>query len=122
MLQLYDVTHFGLKDEHLVVVLANLIDNAIEACEKIDNGKSKKMMLVMKVEEESSFLYIENTTAFPVKILDNQVVLPAKQSAEHGYGLKNATAILNSYKAVFAIVYKEEQGLFCFSAQVPEIL
>lgn len=121
-LQLDDLTHFGLKDEHLVVVLANLIDNAIEACEKIDNGKSKKMMLVMKVEEESSFLYIENTTAFPVKILDNQVVLPAKQSAEHGYGLKNATAILNSYKAVFAIVYKEEQGLFCFSAQVPEIL
>ena len=58
------------------------------------------------MEEESSFLYIENTTAF----------------AEHGYGLKNATAILNSYKAVFAIVYKEEQGLFCFSAQVPEIL
>lgn len=111
-LQLDDLTHFGLKDEHLVVVLANLIDNAIEACEKIDNGKSKKMMLVMKVEEESSFLYIENTTAFPVKILDNQVVLPAKQSAEHGYGLKNATAILNSYKAVFAIVYKEEQGLF----------
>lgn len=121
-LQLDDLTHFGLKDEHLVVVLANLIDNAIEACEKIDNGKSEKMMLVMKVEEESSFLYIENTTAFPVKILDNQVVLPAKQSAEHGYGLKNATAILNSYKAVFAIVYKEEQGLFCFSAQVPEIL
>ena len=121
-LQLDDLTHFGLKDEHLVVVLSNLIDNAIEACEKIDNGKSKKIMLVMKVEEESSFLYIENTTAFPVKILDNQVVLPAKQSAEHGYGLKNTTAILNSYKAVFAIVYKEEQGLFCFSAQVPEIL
>ena len=48
-LQLDDLTHFGLKDEHLVVVLANLIDNAIEACEKIDNGKSKKMMLVMKV-------------------------------------------------------------------------
>ena len=121
-LQLDDLTHFGLKDEHLVVVLANLIDNAIEACEKIDNGKSKKMMLVMKVEEESSFLYIENTTAFPVKILDNQVVLPAKQSAEHGSGLKNATAILNSYKDVFAIVYNEEQGLFCFFAQVPEIL
>ena len=121
-LQLDDLTHFGLKDEHLVVVLANLIDNAIEACEKIDNGKRKKMMLVMKVEEESSFLYIENTTAFPVKILDNQVVLPAKQSAEHGYGLKNATAILNSYKAVFAIVYKEEQGLFCFSTQIPETL
>lgn len=54
----------------------------------------------MKVEEESSFLYIENTTAFPVKVLDNQVVLPSKRSEEHGYGLKNVAAILNRYKAV----------------------
>ena len=121
-LQLDDLTCFGLKDEHLVVVLSNLVDNAIEACEKIDHGKSKKVTLVMKVEEDSSFLYIENTTACPVKILDNQVVLPFRHSAEHGYGLKNVAAILNHYKAIFAIAYKEEQGLFCFSAQIPTTL
>ena len=121
-LQLDDLTCFGLKDEHLVVVLSNLVDNAIEACEKIDHGKSRKVTLVMKVEEDSSFLYIENTTACPVKILDNQVVLPPRHSAEHGYGLKNVAAILNHCKAIFAIAYKEEQGLFCFSAQIPTTL
>lgn len=121
-LQLDDLTHFGLEDEHLVVVLSNLIDNAIEACEKIDNGKSKKITLVMKVEEESSFLYIENTTAFPVKILDNQIVIPMKSSTEHGYGLKNVVNILNQYHAVFAITYKEDSGLFCFSTQIPSTL
>ena len=122
LLQLDDLTHFGLKDEHLVVVLSNLIDNAIEACEKIDNGKIKKITLVMKVEEESSFLYIENTTAFPVKILDNQIVIPMKPSTEHGYGLKNVVNILNQYHAVFAITYKEDSGLFCFSTQIPSTL
>lgn len=122
VLQLDDLTHFGLEDEHLVVVLSNLIDNAIEACEKIDNGKSKKITLVMKVEEESSFLYIENTTAFPVKILDNQSVIPMKPSTEHGYGLKNVVNILNQYHTVFAITYKEDSGLFCFSTQIPSTL
>ena len=122
LFQLDDLTCFGLKDEHLVVVLSNLVDNAIEACEKITDDKSKKITLVMKVEEESSFLYIENTTAFPVKVLDNQVVLPSKRSEEHGYGLKNVAAILNRYKAVFAIAYKEDSSLFCFSAQIPETL
>lgn len=122
LLQLDNLTHFGLKDEHLVVVLSNLIDNAIEACEKIDNGKIKKITLVMKVEEESSFLYIENTTAFPVKILDNQIVIPMKPSTEHGYGLKNVVNILNQYHAVFAITYKEDSGLFCFSTQIPSTL
>ena len=122
LLQLSDLSRFGLEDEHLVVVLSNLIDNAIEACGKIGGGQSKKITLVMKVEEESSFLYIENTTASPVKILDGQVVPPAKRSVEHGYGLKNVAAILNRYQAVFAMAYKEEQGLFCFSAQIPETL
>lgn len=122
LLQLDDLTHFGLEDAHLVVVLSNLIDNAIEACEKIDNGKSKIITLVMKVEEESSFLYIENTTAFPVKILDNQIVIPMKPSTEHGYGLKNVVNILNQYHAVFAITYKEDSGLFCFSTQIPSTL
>ena len=73
----------------------------------------------MKVEEESSFLYIENTTAFPVKVLDNQVVLPSKRSEEHGYGLKNVAAILNRYKAVFAIAYKEDSSHF---ASLPKFL
>lgn len=122
LFQLDDLTCFGLKDEHLVVVLSNLVDNAIEACEKITDDKSKKITLVMKVEEESSFLYIENMTAFPVKVLDNQVVLPSKRSEEHGYGLKNVAAILNRYKAVFAVAYKEDSSLFCFSAQIPETL
>ena len=31
LFQLDDLTCFGLKDEHLVVVLSNLVDNAIEA-------------------------------------------------------------------------------------------
>lgn len=122
LFQLDDLTCFGLKDEHLVVVLSNLIDNAIDACEKIADDKNKLITLVMKTEEGSSYLYVENTTAFPVKILDNQVVLPSKQSEEHGYGSKNVAAILNLYNAVFAITYKEAPGLFCFSAQIPETL
>ena len=75
-LQLGDLTYFGLEDEYLVVVLSNLIDNAINACDKIDKNKRREITLAMKVEQGSSFLYMENTTAGPVKILDNQVVAP----------------------------------------------
>lgn len=121
-LQLEDLTHFGLEDEYLVVVLSNLIDNAIEACDKIDNGKSKKIILAMKVEQSSSFLYIENTTAIPVRILDNQIVVPKDQNAEHGFGLKNVARILNNHNAIFSMVYKDDLGLFCFSTQIPTTL
>ncbi len=122
VLRLDDLAGFGLDDEYLVVVLSNLIDNAIEACEKIEEGKDKKITLVMKVEEDSSFLYIENTTAHPVKVLDDQTVLPEGRSAEHGYGLRNVINILNRHDAVFAIRYKKDVGRFCFSTQIPAVL
>ncbi len=122
LLQLEDLTHFGLEDEYLVVVLSNLIDNAIEACNKIDKGKNKKIILAMKVEQGASFLYIENTTAIPVRVLDNQIVVPKDQNAEHGFGLKNVARILNNHNAIFSMVYKDDLGLFCFSTQIPTTL
>lgn len=121
-LQLGDLTYFGLEDEYLVVVLSNLIDNAINACDKIDKNKRREITLAMKVEQGSSFLYIENTTAVPVKILDNQVVVPKSQNSEHGYGLKNVARILNGHDAIFSIDYNDDSGVFCFSTQIPTTL
>ena len=76
----------------------------------------------MKVEQGASFLYIENTTAIPVRVLDNQIVVPKDQNAEHGFGLKNVARILNNHNAIFSMVYKDDLGLFCFSTQIPTTL
>lgn len=118
-LQLDDLTHFSMDDTYLVVLLSNLIDNAIEACEKIPEGQPRTITIKMQVTEDGSFLYIENTTAVPVKILDNQVVVSPSRSREHGYGLRNITNILNQSGAVFAFSYRESDRMFCFSAQIP---
>lgn len=118
-MQLDDLTNFTIDDAYLVVLLSNLIDNAIEACEKIPDVKLRKIVVKMRVENEESFLYIENTTSAPVKILDDQVVVSDKNSIEHGYGLRTVANILNQYNAVFAISYRNEDRTFCFSAQIP---
>ena len=117
--RLDDLTKFALPDDALVVVLANLIDNAIAACEKIENEEPRKILLKMQVTEDASILYIENTTALPVKILDNRIITSKKIPTAHGYGMKNITSILERYGAIYALTYVANKRLFYFSTQIP---
>lgn len=116
--QLDDLRKFALPDEALVVVLSNLIDNAIEACEKNNAPGHKTIWLNMNADPEANFLYIENPTEQPVKIVNNHIVTTKKSIAEHGYGLKNIETILTQYDAEFALDYQEKTQMFCFSFQV----
>lgn len=67
-LQLEDLSHFPLPDDALVVILTNLIDNAIEACANVADGRDRYIQLVMKIEGKTAWLCIENTTIMPVII------------------------------------------------------
>lgn len=116
--QLDDLRDFALPDDTLVVVLSNLIDNAIEACEKIDDSAARVIHLKMRADPEVNFLYIDNPTATAVKIIDNCVVTTKKNISEHGYGLKNIATLLGQHDADYVLDYQEETHLFCFSAQI----
>lgn len=116
--QLDNLEKFPLADDALAVVLSNLIDNAIEACEMIEDEAKRKILLKMQVLPTESMIYIENYTAVPVKIVNNQVLTTKKNALEHGYGLKNVQAVLGQVDAVYAIEFRETDNIFCFSAQI----
>ena len=117
-IQLDDLRSFALPDDALVVVLANLLDNAIEAVSQIEFPEKRVVRLRMTSDPEVNFLYIENPSPRPVRIKDNRVLTTKKDSKEHGYGLQNIAAILRQYNGIYAIDYDEETGLFRFSAQI----
>lgn len=117
--QLDDLTSFPLPDDALISVLSNLVDNAIEAAEKLENGQNRFISLKMKVEPEAAFLHIENSTAQPVHIVNNRVQTTKKNPIEHGYGLQNVTSILERYKSIYHLDYDKDTEVFLFSAQIP---
>mgnify|MGYP000075585709 FL=1 len=92
-MQLGDLSTFPLSDEELIVVLSNLLDNAFNACMAVSSFDERKVLLKMRTKEAAGFLYLENRTAHDIEILDNKIVAPKNKSIEHGYGLKNVTAI-----------------------------
>lgn len=118
-MQLGDLSTFPLSDEELIVVLSNLLDNAFNACMAVSSFDERKVLLKMRTKEAAGFLYLENRTAHDIEILDNKIVAPKNKSIEHGYGLKNVTAILENINDLYVFDYNSQKHLFSFSAQFP---
>lgn len=105
-----DLSGIRLPLDHLVVLLSNLLDNAIEGC---SDGKQISMSFVA---EDTIFLSIDNTAA-PVNIVDGQVRTSKGDPQQHGFGLNNVKMILNDLHAEYTIQYQD--GWFHFAAEIP---
>ena len=120
MPQLDDLSKFPLPDDELIIVLSNLIDNAIEACEKIEDTARRFIRLNMKVEPQCAYLRIENPTVSPVEIKNNRIITTKANAAEHGYGIQNMIAVLERHSAYYLFEYSEEAGTLSFTLQLTE--
>ena len=99
----------------LGIILNNLLDNAIEACEKLESGKGF-IRLMLKRKKQFLLLEVENSfdgTA-PVQT-DGGLILPTtKQSTlpgiitEHGIGLENVRDVAERYFGGVSIKVKGE--------------
>ena len=115
--RLDDLSRFPLPDNALVVLLSNLLDNAVEACQKIPDEKQRRILIKMSVGGNDCLLSVENTVSGPVEIHDNLVDTTKPNPEEHGYGLKNVAAIVERYSGYYTI--RCEDGIFIFAAVFP---
>ncbi len=72
-----DLSKLTMAEEDLVTLLANLLDNAIEACEKLDAENTalrKNIHFKMVLEEGQLILSVRNPVSTPVQIKNNMVV------------------------------------------------
>lgn len=107
-----DLSALPLDVSDMVVLFANLLDNATEACEKLE---SEKTIHVSAVLRRSFFFSVRNTSA-PVKIHDGNIRTTKSNPALHGFGLSNIKLILNKYAADFIIDYAD--GWFQFTGEI----
>lgn len=107
------------------IILDNLLDNAIEACEKLEPGKGL-IRLCLKQKKQFLLLTVENRFDGNVLMREGEPLpLTTKQSArpeivtEHGIGLKNVRDIAERYyggvniktkKDMFRITVMLQQG------------
>ena len=111
-----DLSKIVIEDEDLVVILANLLNNAIEACEKCEEKKTIKLKFV--IEENLIVLSVKNTCSNLIIYSGNEIKTSKKDEPEmHGIGIKNIIQIVEKYNGEYVI--KNENNEFSFSIIIP---
>lgn len=108
-----DLSGVNLGTDILVVLLTNLLDNAIEACSQLPHDRIIQCRIIAT---DSIYLSIRNTSN-PVTITDNCIPSTKVPGEDHGYGLSRIQYILNQLNAEFAFTY--ENGWFEFVSEIP---
>lgn len=108
-----DLSSVRLPPNALVVMLSNLLDNAIEATEQC--YKDRVIHCSMLVDS-GVFLSIENTSN-QVDIVDGKIASTKLPKEDHGYGLVNVQRILQDLHAEYTYCYSN--GWFRFVAEIP---
>lgn len=111
---LNNLAAFPFSSEEIVVILANLLDNAIEACCKLKG--QREIHVKMLCEEAQTVLSVRNTTDEKLS-LSGEIPATTKESPWlHGFGLQNVYTILSRYNSVPAV--EAHDGWFQFSTVV----
>ena len=100
--QLNDLSTIGIEDEDIVVILSNLLSNAIEACEKYSGKKVIKLKFIK--EGDDIIISVKNTYNGKLEIRDGEIqTSKLYDSDEHGIGIKNIIDVIEKYQGSYTI-------------------
>jgi len=93
----------------ICTIFSNAIDNAIEACERIEVPWQK--ILKVKAKKVRNFLIITfENSSIKVLVLENQSIKTTKQDKNmHGFGLNNIKKVVEKYQGEYKIKREKEQ-------------
>ena len=102
-----------MEEREICSLFGNLLDNALEACEKVTDKERKKISIKIEQHMQMLFLEIKNgTDKLPAK--SGHTFLTSKQDKSlHGYGLKSVERIVTRYDGDLA--YEMEDEMFVVS-------
>lgn len=114
-LEVNDLSNLQIATDDLAILLANILDNAIEACVGFQGERRITVKLVLTNE----LLFSVRNTCEPVEIRNNQIATTKKPIELHGYGLPNVITIIKKHDADFAIDY--QNNCFQFTTIIANI-
>lgn len=108
-LQVMPLSKQPLKDREICTIFGNLLDNAIEACEKVDVGER---WISVKIETKNHLFFIQIINTIQEKPQKSERgFLSSKINKEsHGFGLKSVQRIVDEYEG--DILYQIENNTF----------
>lgn len=89
------------------IILGNLIDNAIEACEAGTSEKEKIIKLVIRKIDNMVIIKIKNSLFHPVKISNKKLETIKTDKKMHGWGMKSIELAAQAYDGTVQFTYTD---------------
>lgn len=106
-----DLSELPINDEDLVVILSNLLNNAIEACEKCEGKRAIKMKFM--TEDDILILSVKNTSPGTLTIRKEEIETSKRfRSDEHGIGIRNIKKAIDKYGGTYSIKSMDDEFYF----------
>ena len=104
----------AVSDIDLCVVIGNLIDNAVESCEKVA-PENQFIRLYIGIFQKQLYLSVSNATSETDRKFDEQYI--SIKRGNHGHGLKRINKIVDKYGGF--VNRKNEPGVFVTEILLP---
>lgn len=115
VVKINDLSHTQIQDEDLVIILSNLLNNAIEACE-LCTDKVIKIKFVK--EKRQTVISVINTFGMEPVLADGEYQTTKENKTAHGIGIRNVEETVSKYNG--SCVIKHSERLFQFIIVIPE--
>ncbi|MBQ8951557.1 MAG: GHKL domain-containing protein [Eubacterium sp.] len=100
----------GMRPVDVCNVFSNAMDNAIEACEKLEKGKDRWIRLSLIKADDFYKIELKNPMPQPGRNSNKDMNL-------HGYGMHNMKETIGRYGGKGMV--EEKEGMFTFSITIP---
>lgn len=90
-----------IEDVNLVILISNLLDNAIEAARQVEGDKKIEIQSVLK--KSIWILAVKNTCIKDVVIRDNRIETTKDNKEAHGFGLSNIERVTKKYAGMLQL-------------------
>ncbi len=102
-----------ISDVHLCAIVGNLLDNAIEACEKLDGNRF--IRIYIGLFKQQLYISVSNSTCEKRRRRLSELV--TSKLGEHGFGLRRIDRIASQYDGY--VNRKNEPGIFATEVMLP---
>lgn len=103
------------SDIDLCVLMGNLLDNALESCDKMPEDTERFLRIYIGIFKQQLYISVTNSTSEIVRKLDYEFI--SSKRGNHGHGLKRIHNTVNKYAGY--INNKNEPGVFVTEIMLP---
>lgn len=115
-----DLSQLPIRPMDLCIILANALDNAVEACVKIPDNSDRYIRLKITVSDDAIVISCANPTADTPRIKNNQCPSSKKDAANHGFGLRSIQTTATKYGGDYLIRCQNQVFTLVVKLNIPQ--